>query len=803
MPQRHHKDTYFGELVLLNSKTGDNIADNIRYDIMEGITAKMRLYNKKADKYEFQTKYIFPQDYDEGAYKAQMEAESGRSIETIIYGYYGDINLPEYASGRLSATNNLYRFVHEVGLVNAFGRVTPTTTEMSITREYINGGGNLEYEFTDGTTWDSGHYVAGAGTHTGFYAEYREANTGYVYSFFSTSPVFANQENVEVDASVMPVVSFQDGRNNEQPYATMPYSDWDFERRKKILDVLGIDFEEMSKQVFPYVPPIDSTDWEQSYGWQWRATPRIQTKYATEQDYHDQLTQDIAVPVIGTKDWDRDYGRVYYDKMRDCANDVERIAAGQDSKLRDDQKEFCSDYPDEQTYYDDLVSDKEDADKGIKNITDVHFGFFASAKLLDEPNIVALYYTLLPILPHIVLGPAFGAKQYKLNLESGTLKINYAFKDWSVCRRYGVANEILYPPGISNPKYKHTHHIIKERDDEIPEWTLAGSDPTYEHTRAPNEGTGETPPLEEGGSIIPAFLLGGTGYLELRVQDRIDENGNPRYLEMRLYGPYAEHIVDVIKDGEHGKSGRVAIRGGLHNYYLDDVEKPYSDVLIWPLSYEGIREVPFFKRERLMREAMVLNIGAIQMQEIEWYEKGWFKIVMIIIALVISYFFPPAGVSMLASLLTTAVTMAVLYILSMVIENPILRAILQIAAMFYGQYAMTGSVSFNAAIIAEATGTIIQATLAIQMQKLQDEIMEWRKHVNEKMEEFEEMQKLVGNDGHNASWMLYVSQQTPPGEEPEVFYNRTQTNSLQLPSVDLDGSVDTVVKLPNASNQAK
>jgi hypothetical protein len=250
---------------------------------------------------------------------------------------------------------------------------------------------------------------------------------------------------------------------------------------------------------------------------------------------------------------------------------------------------------------------------------------------------------------------------------------------------------------------------------------------------------------------------------------------------MRLYGLRAEHDVNVIRDGKHGKSGSAVVSGGLEGFYHvynedDDEDKPYSDVVMFPISIDSAKQVPIFRRERLVRECAIVRVASISIEETKWYQKGIFKVIMVIVSLVIAYFYPPAGVSMLVSLLTTAAIMVVLYIASQVIDNPYLLALIQIIAIAYGGYS-GGTLTVNPAMLVEAAGVVVNTAITIQMIELQAEIKEWQKMVNEKQEEYDKMKEEVGLDEFNAEWMLYVAGLTP-SEEPEEFFERTLKSEL-------------------------
>jgi len=640
--------------------------------------------------------------------------------------------------------------------------------------------------------------------------QYRK--TGNRYGIFTAKYVYPGSTSY-TDSELYPIVSFQDNANlgagREQPYETLPHDDLQYKSRKKTLKRLGMDFKETSRQIFSWIPALGSMEWNVTYGNQWKKTPSLQSRFATEFLYWEDMQLDINIPAMNTPEWN-DYSRVWKSKKKECA----KKAADSSYELLDGDQDFCNDYPTEQSYHDSLVSDKLEAGKSVRNITDVHFGLFATAKTLKEANIAALYYTLAPILKHLTMskntieentngvsaseaaallydpnnpGPGstdptapnydptlvdytkdptglnstvYTGKSFTMSILTGSFSIKYQIGDWSMCRRYGVADVIRYPPGLKNAKYKHTFREIFETG--APGWGAAGSrDSSFADTRAPVNTSGTC--------------------LELRVQDRPDASGRARYLEMRLYNPMAEHFVDVIRDGEHGKAGNVKIAGGLKGFYSvynanDKDTRPYSDVLMFPISVDSVDQVPLFRRERLVRECAIVRVGVIGIEKLKWYQTGVFKIVMIIVSLVIAYFYPPAGMAGIQAALAAAAVMTVLYVASEVIDNPILLAIISIAAIAYGGYS-EGLFNINTAMMVEAAAVVVQTKIAMDMIALQEEMAEFRKMVNKKQEEYDKMKEEVGMNEFNAEWMLYIAGLTPH-EEPEEFFERTLATEL-------------------------
>jgi len=797
-PQRKPKDTYFGELILQKQKTGESIAQLMKNDIFEGSTAQIRRYKKKGIKYQFNATISFPNDYDNSQYETYMENDTGVPVDKVTFSQKDNITGRKREIARYSMQRGMYMesTATGVGFINDSSG-TPVEVE-----SFNESGQFVVLVFVGGATETTSIPGSGASAIAdidGYYAEYTSGTKSYFY--YANDSRFADAGSTSFPIDVLPIVSFQDNFNGELPYEqTFAPEDWEFIRRQKTMRGLGVDFETMSRQVFSYIPKYVSpstpgyyagSTWNRTYGTKYNKSPKLQAKYKTEQNYHDELAKEVNIPAYQSPEWNKNYGRSYRSNMKNCRKDP-----------RPEQAEFCRDNPTELAYYNGLVQDKQKAYDNQKNITDVHFGVFASAKKLDEESCVALFYTLKPAFPlmnpvpnnNVKIthedGTTEQGKVYRMSVHVGSLKIDYSFNDWSLCRRYGVADPIMYPPGVRSAKYKHGDFTVHEgslffggggSDSPPPTWDEGDKynerDNSYIDTRAPSD-----------------LLSVRGGMLELRVQDRPDANGRPRFQELRMYAPMAKHVVDVIRDGEHNKSGTTLVAGGLYNYWSTDSEKPYSDVLIWPITYEAAREIRIFRRERFLRECTMMNIGAVKMEEIKWYQQGWFKIVMIIVTLVISYFFPPFGIAVgISGVLASAAIIAVLYIVSMVVENPIIRAIIAIILLVITYDVSSFAQLLNPALLVEAAGIVVQTKIALDMIELQEEMREFREMVNKKEKEMKKMKEEVGMDEYNADWILYIASLAPV-EAPEDFYSRA-TNT-DLTGLSLEGADEVSLSVP-------
>ena len=577
-------------------------------------------------------------------------------------------------------------------------------------------------------------------------------------------------------APLMPIVALKDDflrgyQGREMPYEMLPWEDPRYKFKKKLLDKFGVDFPSMSRQMIGYIYPMNTPGWRGTYGKQYRSSPLIREKYPTEAEYFQFLIKLVNLPTYGSDHWNKYYGKSWKSNIKNCCKSRKpdgSCTGAFDNDPREEQKKFCTDYPTEKIYYKKLQKEKDEMWKKNDMISDIHFGLFATPKTLDEENNAALLYTLAPLL----------VKAQTFAVEVGSFVVDYKFKDWSLSRRMGVADPIRYPPA-RNPKIGHSSHEIYHGQRIAPAWT--DGDP-IDHSFASEH---------KGGVSSSVGTMAGRFMIELRVQDTPDASDNPRYICMRLYNPTSMLKVDTPK-GQKGKGARKYIYGSLARFNSTDPKKPYTDALIYPLSYEAMRMVKIFKRERLLRETAIVVVSIMQQQKLKWYQSSWMKIIMIVVAVVITFISQGSLAKVAAALLKMALISVALTVLSKVIENKFLLAIIQAAIFLYIGYADTNSLMQNIALMVEATGTVYQGYVVEQMIKMEKEYADFRKKMNEKEEELKKLQREAGMNEQRREFVRYLAT-LPPYETADDYFERTMNQNLnesEYPETSLTLDVD-------------
>lgn len=611
--------------------------------------------------------------------------------------------------------------------------------------------------------------------------------------FHSTIQYEKNGTSIPEHIELLPVISIKDNNNIdcyhdgcaagsfvplEMPYYLNNEYSQQLKSRVRVADSIGADFSELSKSVFDPDP----------------------------------------IPEYESTEWNLDYGKLWTSAKKACTNNRATKA----------DQEICN-HGTERDWYNSLVENQTKQKESTKNITDVYFGFFVSMKTLDMANATALFLTLQPMMGKLSLastsevalhqvyqdGSGAPANSYVFHLKAASLSISYGMSDYSYIRRKGVV-EYSWDDRSKIKKKKGSFAIVNKEDldnsDQIletiqnltypqpttpPPWEPSPEcDPDNPAYDPPFTGC-PTPPVDDGdrwGGDNPSYAPYDPSkdiILELRMQDVPDEYGNPTYLEIRLYGLWASHNINVMRDGENGQAASVAVRGGL----LVDMDDPeYEDIIVFPISVYAVDNMPLFMRERLSRESLCLIVDGISVAEIKWYQQGWFKVFMFIVAVVLSVVTGGGSLFVMQDILMAAIKIGVATltasILMSAIDNPLFAAIAMVAFAFMtGNYSMSSFQDLSMLAV-EATGTYLQKKMAQDMLKLQDEAKEFQEEMSEAKKEMTKIEEESGMNSYQSDWLMWLIQNPPTDETADSWAERvlnTDHNTIDLSSkLDID-----------------
>ena len=258
-----------------------------------------------------------------------------------------------------------------------------------------------------------------------------------------------------------------------------------------------------------------------------------------------------------------------------------------------------------------------------------------------------------------------------------------------------------------------------------------------------------------------------------------------------------------------------------------------SDILLIPLDYGLSRGMSLWKRERLYLRSLHFIFNSHVVQKVKWYEKGIFKAIITIAAIVIAvwtqqwqlvaavYATWGAAMAIIVLLINIIVQMAiglaVQWALSEVAsvlgyENTaLLAAVLVVAAVYTGQTAnaSTGVQNMTAQnLLKAATGLVKAASTELQkdMADLLKDQRQFENLMEDSWEELEDAQDLLSTRKLLDPFMfigeepLFVA-----GETPTAYFDRTaHSGNVGVKSLDIvENFVDISLKLPTLDDSVR
>lgn len=226
-----------------------------------------------------------------------------------------------------------------------------------------------------------------------------------------------------------------------------------------------------------------------------------------------------------------------------------------------------------------------------------------------------------------------------------------------------------------------------------------------------------------------------------------------------------------------------------------------SEELIVPLDLAITAKLTSVELEKLYAMAMQLVVNTSQKVKKKWYQKGIFKFVMVVIAIVITVFFPPAGVAALSAMavvvgigMAIAVSVVIRLLQKLVIALglsstifQVIMVILAVVAAVYGGYlnitnttglaGMTASnvmLASNAAFAMASAGQ--QVALVKAMNQYQQSVLDLQARDQSLKEKVEALGLLQVPTPEVMIFLPPVSLDIRLGEEPEDYYEKSIHN---------------------------
>lgn len=227
-----------------------------------------------------------------------------------------------------------------------------------------------------------------------------------------------------------------------------------------------------------------------------------------------------------------------------------------------------------------------------------------------------------------------------------------------------------------------------------------------------------------------------------------------------------------------------------------------SEDLIVPLDLGITAKLTSVELERLYAMAMQLVVNTYQKVKKKWYQTGVFKVVMFVVAIAITVFFPPAGLATLGTLALVAVGIGISVAISVVIRLlqklvislglsstvfQVIMVILAVVAAAYGGYlgytnttGMAGMTASNVMLVSNAAFAMAnagqQAALIKAMNQYQQSVLDLQARDESIKEKVEALGLLQVPIPEVMIFLPPVSLDIRLGEQPEDYYEKSIHN---------------------------
>lgn len=258
------------------------------------------------------------------------------------------------------------------------------------------------------------------------------------------------------------------------------------------------------------------------------------------------------------------------------------------------------------------------------------------------------------------------------------------------------------------------------------------------------------------------------------------QNNDNTYTQVLMMAPSMQYKVNTRDDPN--KKGSYRYRYDTVELFPEDPEQ--ESEFRWPVHYDTLEQVGVIRREEVLAEGLCATVYLVERQEVKWYQKGFFKWLIIIIAvilIVLSIVFPgfaaaaafllasALGVGVLGFYIIYAILMfAIGFIISMAgnliggtlgVAFAVIGAIVTMQAGLAGApggggwgISTAGSNGWGSAFsLIQSTAPYIQGAQKIyssyQMEQLQEDIAEWQEEAYAQQRELQNAMDLLGDGG--------------------------------------------------------
>ncbi len=282
------------------------------------------------------------------------------------------------------------------------------------------------------------------------------------------------------------------------------------------------------------------------------------------------------------------------------------------------------------------------------------------------------------------------------------------------------------------------------------------------------------------------------------LRKRIDDNS---YYELTIHGLY--HASEIIK-------GKIVIRT-----LKDSLQVPTSDDtadsgFYIPLSKTIVDSLPMIAKKQVLYAAFTVPIYTVQVVKIKWYQRGAFKALLYIAAIIITIITAGAdggsAIQIAVAIATNVITGIIINTLLEIavnvlgVENSLVLALIATAVAIYNNGLSADGVPWAQELLLYTTlsfnaiGSVIQDEFV----KLQNEISNFLQDAKEIQEDIEEAESLLNNSKYDFFSLSRGGLYFNPYETPDQFYNRSiYDQNPGVKSFDLlYNYVDRMLQLP-------
>ena len=236
-----------------------------------------------------------------------------------------------------------------------------------------------------------------------------------------------------------------------------------------------------------------------------------------------------------------------------------------------------------------------------------------------------------------------------------------------------------------------------------------------------------------------------------------------------------------------------------------------KDILYIPLDKSITEKYSLATRELLYARSMQLVCNSLVVVKLKWYQTGLFKVFVIIISIVITWFYPPAGSAMaglaagtatvaavvLEVLLTAIISMMVGVAIRMVakaIGGPLAMLLAVIVMMYTGYTLMESGASFipMAQDLMMIASNLIQGGMEAMYEGLAQDTAAFIDYAKKALETLGNAQDLLDSTNHLAPMLIL-------GEPPTNFFHRTvHAGNIGTAAIDaISEFVSMTLRLPS------